>query len=76
MVGDLVADTAACTELERDDLRAVAPEPAVDLVGRRYRYLVATFDRLSAGCPCRNDPGTAAQQTVPDASPDDLGEKP
>jgi hypothetical protein len=43
------------------------------VVGRRYRYLVATFDRLSAGCPCRNDPGTAAQQTVPDGSPDDLG---
>jgi hypothetical protein len=31
MVGDMVADTAACTERERDDLRAVARYWAVPL---------------------------------------------
>jgi len=32
MVGDLVADTAACTAPERDDLRAVARYRAVRLL--------------------------------------------
>jgi hypothetical protein len=53
----------------------VAPEPAVDLVGRRYRYLVATFDRLSAGCPCRNDPERPRSKLSPMAVPTTWGEK-
>jgi hypothetical protein len=32
MVGDVVADTAACTAPERDDLRAVARYRAVPLL--------------------------------------------